>query len=282
MNIDLNLDNYSLEDLLSLFKLNYEFSIDDLKRAKRQVLMSHPDKSHLDKKYFLFFSSAFKLVYSIYQYRKKSQTDDITKQEYIIEKDDEKKRLLNKLLSHKGEKFNKIFNDLFEKYNIKTDEIESGYGDWLKSDEDMDNTETTMQGIHKTFEDKRKNLQIITSNIKTLEGNHHSLTGEKPEEYSSSIFSSMQYEDLQKAHRETIIPVSTDYKKNTSLEELKYARSKAVKPLSMSQAKEKLRNQQMIEEKTNTERAYKLLCQDELIKKNNDSLMSVFKQLDHQ
>ena len=41
--------------------------------------MSHPDKSHLDKKYFLFFSSAFKLVYSIYQYRKKSQTDDITK-----------------------------------------------------------------------------------------------------------------------------------------------------------------------------------------------------------
>ena len=32
---DLNINNYSLEDLLSLFNLNYNFDEDDLKRLKR-------------------------------------------------------------------------------------------------------------------------------------------------------------------------------------------------------------------------------------------------------
>ena len=53
--IDLNIDNYALADLLSLFKLDYNFNTDDLKQAKKIVLMTHPDKSKLDKQYFLFF-----------------------------------------------------------------------------------------------------------------------------------------------------------------------------------------------------------------------------------
>ena len=32
----------------------------------------HPDKSHLDSKYFLFFSKAYKRLYSIYDFQNKS------------------------------------------------------------------------------------------------------------------------------------------------------------------------------------------------------------------
>ena len=32
---DLNINNYTLEDLLNLFRLDYNFTIDDLKNAKK-------------------------------------------------------------------------------------------------------------------------------------------------------------------------------------------------------------------------------------------------------
>ena len=57
MDIDLNIDNYDLNDVLKLFKMPYHFSEKELKQAKKIVLKTHPDKSGLDKEYFLFFKS---------------------------------------------------------------------------------------------------------------------------------------------------------------------------------------------------------------------------------
>ena len=45
-NLDIHM--YSLNEILDLFGLTYDISIEDLKRAKKKVLMSHPDKSKLD------------------------------------------------------------------------------------------------------------------------------------------------------------------------------------------------------------------------------------------
>ena len=50
-NLDLNIQNYNLNDLLNLFKLNTNFTEEELKNAKKIVLKTHPDKSNLDKKY---------------------------------------------------------------------------------------------------------------------------------------------------------------------------------------------------------------------------------------
>jgi len=56
MSVDLDIDNYNLEDILSLFKVPLNFNKEDLKTAKKMTLMTHPDKSGLDKDYFLFYS----------------------------------------------------------------------------------------------------------------------------------------------------------------------------------------------------------------------------------
>ena len=140
-NLDLNIENYDLNDLLSLFKLDFNFNESDLKRVKKSVLQSHPDKSKLDKKYFLFFTSAYKIIYSIYEFRYKSSKNQST--EYTIEKDESKELLLKDL--QKNSEFNKIFNELFEKNKISDDDNESGYGDWIKSDENIDTRKTTMK-----------------------------------------------------------------------------------------------------------------------------------------
>ena len=53
--IDLNIDNYELPDILKLFNISYNFNKEDLKKCKKYVLKTHPDKSNLPKEYFFFF-----------------------------------------------------------------------------------------------------------------------------------------------------------------------------------------------------------------------------------
>ena len=53
-NIDLDINNYNLNDILRLFKLSINLSEQDMKRAKRMVLMTHPDKSRLSPEIFFF------------------------------------------------------------------------------------------------------------------------------------------------------------------------------------------------------------------------------------
>ena len=66
--MDLDIANYDYDDIIKLFNISKQFNEDDLKNAKKQVLASHPDKSGLDKSYFLFFSSAYKILFSIYNF----------------------------------------------------------------------------------------------------------------------------------------------------------------------------------------------------------------------
>ena len=106
MDIDLNIDNYELADLLNLFKLDYDFNEYDIKQVKKMVLQTHPDKSGLDKQYFLFFSEAYKIIYSVFQFRHKSTSTHNT--EYIVEPDEQKEALLNQMKSKPN--FNKLFN----------------------------------------------------------------------------------------------------------------------------------------------------------------------------
>ena len=108
-NLDLNIENYDLNDLLALFKLDFEFTEEDLKRVKKTVLQTHPDKSKLDKKYFLFFTSAYKIILSIHEFRHKSSAKQSTT--YTVEKDEAKEQLLKKIQTQPN--FNRIFNELF-------------------------------------------------------------------------------------------------------------------------------------------------------------------------
>ena len=41
----------------------------DLKRAKKMVYMSHPDKSGMYKEIFIFFGKAFKLIVDMYNFQ---------------------------------------------------------------------------------------------------------------------------------------------------------------------------------------------------------------------
>ena len=58
--LDLDLENYDLEDIMNLFHLNYHFDGNDLRDAYKIALKTHPDKSGLPDKFFIFFMKAYK------------------------------------------------------------------------------------------------------------------------------------------------------------------------------------------------------------------------------
>ena len=282
MNIDLNIDNYELDDILNLFKIDYDFNHDDLKRVKKYVLQTHPDKSKLSKEYFLFFTKAYKIIYAIYNTREKREKSTT----YILNEDDDNKELLKKV--SKKEDFNKIFNELFDKLNVKED---NGYGDWLTSDEDMDYSETSKQDLHRTIENKKSKARalIIKQDIKELgadgdSNGYNELIDDNIECYQTGIFSSLQYEDLYKAHTETVIPVTQeDYKARKHFNndnDLKLYREKQDnRPKTQEESKEILNNKYKSQEKEDIKRIYKLVKQDEIIEKKNQDFINNFKLL---
>ena len=281
--IDLNIDNYDLDDLLNLFKLSHDFTRDDIRNAKKIVMKTHPDKSRMDKKYFLFFSSAYKIIYSIHEFRDRSDKNRST--EYSIENDEEKEKMIESI--KKKSDFNKIFNDLFDKHQIKDEDTKTGYGDWLKSDDDIDTRSTTMSQMNEKFEQKKEEVKALTirKDVQdTMCQNNFELTGDKPESYSAALFSPLQFEDLKKAHVESVIPVTRqDYderQKFSNIQDMRQHRNtQDTKPLSISQASDYLNQRKGLENKTDTQRAFKLAKQDEASRKANDAWMSGFKLL---
>lgn len=286
--IDLNLDNYELQDLLNLFKLDYNFSLEDLKQAKKMVMKTHPDKSNLPKEYFLFFCSAFKVIVSIHKFRTSGNAEQST--EYVPDnEEDEAKELMLKKLANKPN-FNKIFNELFEKHRVTDEDSAGGYGDWLKSDEDIDTSVVTKNNMHAAFEAKKSKARgelAIKANIVEMGGDGYGqsdLVGSVPESYGSALFSNLGYEDLRKAHVETVIPVTQEDMKARPVyaneQDLRHHRDiDRGKPMTKEESNQYLNERRDREGKNDVLRAFRLAKQDEETKRANDAWMSGFKRL---
>ena len=292
LDLDLDITNYDYEDILKLFELSKNFDVEDLKNAKKKVLASHPDKSGLDKSYFLFFSSAYKILFSIYNFREKhtSLTNfNNYNENYSAEKDEINEELIHKLINSKSKKeFNSWFNTQFESFKISNDYEKTGYGDWLNETNDEQETRCKdLSSMNKIIEEKKKTLRssmlVKKQEISEFNNTHYcDLTNSKPEDYSSGLFSKFQYEDLKKAHNESLIPVTNeDFISNySSLEDIRLKRAgQSLTPLQEQEAKTYLNKSREYENALSSMRAYNLLKQDEVSRQKNERFWSNLKRL---
>jgi hypothetical protein len=293
--MDLDITNYDYDDILKLFKLSNQFTIEDLKKAKKQVLLSHPDKSGLDKSFFLFFSSAYKILFNIYNFREKhSSTTNLNNynENYNAHKDEFNALLIQKVTSNKSSaQFNTWFNEQFESFKITNEYDANGYGDWLTSKDENNNEENAkckdLNSLHKIIEEKKQiartqNLVIKKDVCEFNNTNYCDLTNSKPEDYSSGLFSKFQYEDLKKAHNESLIPVTNEDIANnySSLEDIRTKRaSQVLAPLKHDEAKSYLNKSKEDDNNISASRAYSLFKQDELNKQKNDKFWANLKRL---
>ena len=272
MDVELDLDKYELKDLLKLFRLNTNFTPDEFREAKKIVYAIHPDKSGLNPSYFIFFCKAYKLLAQVNEFKTKKHDENINHHLTFNEiTDDLTETDKHKAIEQftKNNNYNKKFNELFEKHYIRTEEEQIGYGEWLSSSSDKVDYETRKR------ESRQLSLHTSIEGYNTL-SNFTSL-GNTP-----SSFSNGKYEDLKQIYTtDTVIGVSEqDYVcKHNSVEELKQSRSEQINPYDNHTADKILRNQKEDEDKTDTQRAFKLMKQEELNKKQQKSFWSSLLQL---
>lgn len=291
-NLDLNIHNYDLNDLINLFRLPFHFKEEHLKDAKKIVLKTHPDKSGLDKEYFLFFSQAYKYLLKIHQLRQSSTTtnteydkDELWSKEHSVLID-------GKIKTMSQEDYADWFNSTFEKMRLKDESEETGYGDWLKSDDDLvSETVTTTNQMNEYIQNKKKELRALVvhndfQDMNTSNGGQFDLVREIPGNYGSSMFDKLQFEDVRKAHCESVIPVTEEdfhnRKKYTNIDELNRERTQDMVQNSdrwLSSHESMLKNAHSQDEDINIQRAYKLMNQDEMIRENHEKFWSDMKRI---
>jgi hypothetical protein len=284
--LDLDINNYSLNDLYKLFNIHDNFLTDiSLKDAKQIVLKMHPDKSKLDAKYFLFFSKAYKTLFSIYEFQNKSTKKTYKDEDFY---DDSNKHVLDNMFeSNKDFKdpknFNNWFNQSFEKHRLDNP-IEQGYGDWLKSDDDFMNVSenVTKGNMNEVFERKKKQIQALSVYTgvtdmfsSTLGGSL--LTGD-------STYTTDSYTDLRQAYTETLIPVTQeDYEKMPKFKNLNEYKSNRDRidstPLSKEESERILLKQKNDMDQQSAALAFKYAQEAEKVKQRQQSFWGDIKQL---
>lgn len=304
--MDTNIQNYTYHDLLDVFNIS-ELNEKTLKIAYKKTMKTHPDYSELDKSYFLFFVKAFKLLKKVYQlntYREKRDIYSKTTREHIyqelltsIQSDTEKEidtEEINKILQKNQDSFHEWFNTSFEKLNTSDDNIDTGYDDWYRNvldDNECTHTSkaTNIRDMHERINQQKEtiskqfNQDIIHYNESQNTGGYD-LSRTKCEHYDSGIFDKLPYQDLKKAHTETLIPVSeTQYheSKKYTLDEYKNERHQQGNRLTSyyKNHEELAREKQQQDEKDNVERYFSLAKQMEQTKTNQSIWNASFKQL---
>jgi len=293
--LDLNIDSYSREELFKLFGLkNMSLSEEIMKECKKTVLKTHPDKSRLDEKYFFFFGKAYKKLLGIYEFQNKTNSKKVSdNNEYF---DSNNAAVLDKVFDSKKElkdskNFNSWFNEQFDKHKLE-DVNETGYGGWLKSDDDivyMPNI--TKSNMASEMEKRKKQVQTMTTYNGVSDQYASTFGGSSLMAYDSnfssgSLFSSdgMGYTDLRQAYVESVIPVTEDDFRKTqkfkSVDEYKRHRESVdTKPLSKEEAMRQLYQDNKQKDEESAALAFYYAQQSEKAKVSQDNFWSGLKQV---
>lgn len=184
---------------------------------------------------------------------------------------------------------------------MKDDETETGYEAWFRdtgddagtADNDADTDGGSWADKVARLNQKKQALRNKYALVERQEleyaggggaggGGGYDLTRERPQEYSSGIFGNLRYEDLKKAHTETVIPVTEEDYYNTrrfnSINELQTFRDQSRRDLykqTSKQEQERIYEQtKMRQEEEDTRRAFILAKQDEISRDIHKKLYS--------
>ena len=297
---NLNIHMYSLEELLGLFNLTYNISHDDLKRAKKVVLMTHPDKSKLDSKYFLFYKKAFDIIVRFYDNQNKQNqkisSNNTAYTPHTNNEDDNRtvKKVSSVINEMSKREFQDKFNDLFEK-NMAT-KVDESRNEWFKNDEPSYTTNETVNSsnmgkIFNSIKDQQTGL-VKYRGVENIIANQSSTSNfyEDDDEdvyVTSDPFSKLKFDDLRKVHKdETVFSVSErDYqnvKKYSSVDHFMRERGQqSTTPLSKPEAEHMLAlNDQLYREKM-MKKEYSSNLKNMEYEEKNKSVLSNFLRIKH-
>ena len=295
---NLDIQTYSLEELLGLFGLTtYNISTNDLRQAKKRVLMLHPDKSKLESKYFLFYKKAFDVIVQFYdnQNRQHKQVDG---KELVYrpteDNDTSTSDNINKQINEISKSdFQDKFNRLFESNNMGN-RPDTTQNEWFKQEENDFNIpegKISRSEMGDAFNRvKHQSNSLIKYNgvqemLHTTSAGNSSLYEDNDQYVSCDPFGKLQYDDLRKVHRDqTVLAVSEhDFdqsKTYKSVDEFNRARSQySYDPLEKEKATTMLQEQERIMNEQMMQKEYKSKLQTQQYAEKNKTVLASFLQL---
>jgi hypothetical protein len=252
------LEQCNLKDILTLFDIE-ELTKEEVIKAKKKVILLHPDKNigKDTRIYYKYFRDAYDKLKEIYTFL---NTNTKQSTEYDNDVTTETQKALHLYYKEKDPKdFSKLFNEVFEKINIKS---EDGYGEWLKTNEgiyDKDNLETSRKNAINSLIIKEQEIQSIND----LEN----------------------FSDVKEAHINSVITLDVNevYKKKekfNSIEEYQRFRVKDTQFLDLSSKKEEhekvLRDKKKEDKLTSMNMAYEFMKETETNTKKFNNYCSNF------
>ena len=295
---NLDIQTYSLEELLGLFGLTtYNISTNDLRQAKKRVLMLHPDKSKLESKYFLFYKKAFDVIVQFYdnQNRQHKQVDG---KELVYQPNEDSDNStsdnINKQINEiSNSDFQDKFNRLFESNNMGN-RPDTTQNEWFKQEDNEFNIpegKISRNEMGDAFNRvKQQSNSVIKYNgvqemLHTTSAGNSSLYEDNDQYVSCDPFGKLQYDDLRKVHRDqTVLAVSEhDFdqsKTYKSVDEFNRARSQySYDPLEKEKATTMLQEQERVMNEQMMQKEYKSKLQTQQYAEKNKTVLASFLQL---
>lgn len=289
---NLNIKMYSFKEILDLFKLSYDFDVDQLKQAKMVVLKMHPDKSRLPPDYFLFYKKAFDIVVDYYNENQKVNVEvphNEIKYESVTADKAAYKQVGKTMKEMGSEKFQEKFNELFEANMVqKRDE---SVNDWFKKNDPLfefdDVTSTSGLGMAM---DSIKSKSAALTQYKGVENMTSSMgndlyEGDSTGYVSCDPFGKLKFDDLRKVHKDqTVFAVSErDFEKvqkYTSIDHLQRERGMAnLTPIEKTHAEEMLAEKEAAIQKSMLAKKHADHLRSMEYAEKNKSVMSSFFRL---
>ena len=208
-NLDVNM--YSLTELLGLFDLTYDIDLNGIKRAKKKVLMTHPDKSGLPSDYFLFYKRAFDMVHSFYEEQSRQTRQMPSEPVKYTPVSSGGPAKINM------DGFHKKFNEVFEKNMAVAPDATRN--EWFRSEAPV-YSNISEKNINRAFETiKSQQTGLVkyrgVEMMKSSGGTNLYDDNDDDSYVTCDPFSKLKYDDLRKVHKDqSILAVGdSDYEK---------------------------------------------------------------------
>jgi len=293
-NHNLNIHMYNFQELLDLFNLQHNFSLDELKQAKKVVIRTHPDKSKLSGDYFLFYKKAFEIIVKYYENNHKQNAvvpdKKINYESNNSHFDEETDKQVSKMINNMDAKdFNQKFNTIFDKEMVST--IDTEKNKWFQEEDPQykTNEKVNANNIGDVFNKMKSQQQGIVKykGVQNLFINSNSGTQlydeEDSDEYiTTDPFGKLKFEDLRKVHKDqTIFAVSENdihkVKQYNSVEQYNRERGRQVlTPLKKQEAERQLQTQELDQQKKISQKEYQSKLQTMNYTEKNKNVLSTF------
>ena len=299
-NHNLNIHMYSFAEILTLFDITYDMNIEDLKRAKTQVLKMHPDKSKLSSEYFLFYKSAFDIVHNYYTNQNKQNqqfTSENTNYKNIYKNTvntPQETQIKNSIKDIKAEEFQLMFNASFEK-NMSKQIVDRN--EWFKQDDPIYNIDKNVNKSNMGAEldkIKEKNRDIVqykgVQNMTISGGSnlYDDIDDNTNSDYiTSDPFSKLKFDDLRKVHKDqTVFAVSekdfNSVPQYKNMDEYNNARSKAdLNPMEKNKAQQILDHQDRMIRENITQKQHQSTMLTKQYEEKNKNVLAQFLRIEN-